>query len=49
MRYILKEAILKVEDLEKDLKQGNLKSLYLLYGEEKFLLESSLKNKLHNN
>ena len=34
---------MKVEDLEKDLKQGNLKSLYLLYGEEKFLLESSLK------
>ena len=34
---------MKVEDLEKDLKQGILKSLYLLYGEEKFLLESSLK------
>lgn len=29
-----------VEELEKDLKNGNLSSLYLLYGEEKFLLES---------
>jgi DNA polymerase III delta subunit len=34
---------LKVEDLEKELKQGKLNSLYLLYGEEKFLLENSLK------
>lgn len=34
---------MKVEELEKDLKNGNLKSLYLLYGEEKFLLENSLK------
>ncbi len=35
---------MKVEELEKDLKQGNLHGIYLLYGEEKFLLESSLKN-----
>ncbi len=34
---------MKVEDLEKDLKQGNLHGIYLLYGEERFLLESSLK------
>ncbi len=34
---------MKVEDLEKDLKNENLRSLYLLYGEEKFLLENSLK------
>ena len=34
---------MKVEELEKELKQGNLRSLYLLYGEEKFLLETSLK------
>lgn len=34
---------MKVEELEKDLKMGNLNSLYLLYGEEKFLLESALK------
>lgn len=34
---------LKVEELEKELKQGKLRNLYLLYGEEKFLLESSLK------
>ena len=34
---------LKVEELEKDLKNENLNSLYLLYGEEKFLLENSLK------
>ena len=34
---------MKVEELEKQLKQGILKSIYLLYGEEKFLLETSLK------
>ena len=35
---------MKIEEIEKHLKQENLKSLYLLYGEEKFLLETSLKN-----
>ncbi len=35
---------MKVEELEKDLKQGKLHGIYLLYGEERFLLESSLKN-----
>lgn len=35
--------ILRVEELEKELKNGNLGSLYLLYGEERFLLENSLK------
>lgn len=34
---------MKVEDLEKELKQGKLNSLYLLYGEERFLLENCLK------
>ena len=34
---------MKLEDLEKELKQQKLNSLYLLYGEERFLLESSLK------
>lgn len=34
---------MKVEELEKELKNENLGSLYLLYGEEKFLLENSLK------
>lgn len=34
---------MKIEELEKDLKQDKLDSLYLLYGEEKFLLETSLK------
>ena len=34
---------LKVEELEKELKQGKLDSLYLLYGDEKFLLEKVLK------
>ena len=34
---------LKVEELEKELKSEKLSSLYLLYGEEKFLLENSLK------
>ena len=32
-----------LQELEKDLKNGKLNSLYLLYGEEKFLLESTLK------
>ena len=35
--------MLSVENLEKELKSNNLKSLYLLYGEELFLLETSLK------
>lgn len=34
---------MKIEELEKELKQGILRSIYLLYGEEKFLLENSLK------
>ena len=32
-----------IESLEKELKQGNLDSLYLLYGEEVFLLETCVK------
>lgn len=32
-----------IEELEKRLKNNNLDSLYLLYGEETFLLESCLK------
>lgn len=35
--------MLTIENLEKELKSGNLKSLYLLYGEELFLLETLLK------
>lgn len=35
--------MLSIENLEKELKTSDLKSLYLLYGEELFLLESSLK------
>ena len=34
---------MKLEDLEKRLKKGILDSLYLLYGEEKYLLECNLK------
>lgn len=34
---------MKIEELETDLKQKTLHSLYLLYGEETFLLETSLK------
>ena len=34
---------MQIEELETQLKNGNLGSLYLLYGEELFLLESSLK------
>lgn len=32
-----------IDNLEKELKQGKLNSLYLLYGEELFLLENNLK------
>ncbi len=32
-----------IECLEKELNQGNLSSLYLLYGEEEYLLETSVK------
>ena len=39
---------MKIEELEADLKQGNLQSIYLLYGEETFLLETSLK-RIKNN
>lgn len=35
--------MISIENLEKELKNGKLQSLYLLYGEEIFLLESSLK------
>ena len=34
--------MISIEDLEKELKAGNLCSIYLLYGEELFLLETSL-------
>ena len=37
-----------IENLEKDLKQNKLNSIYLLYGEETFLLETCLK-KIKNN
>jgi len=37
-------VILKIEELEKELKQGILHGVYLLYGEETFLLENSLKS-----
>ena len=36
--------ILKIEELEKSLKQGILGSLYLLYGEEKYLINNCVKN-----
>ena len=35
--------MVSIENLEKELKAGNLSSIYLLYGEELFLLENSLK------
>ena len=35
--------MLSIENLEKELKSGKLKNLYLLYGEELFLLETCLK------
>lgn len=35
--------MLKIEELEKQLNQGELQGIYLLYGEETFLLEQQLK------
>ena len=35
--------ILSIEQFEKQIKQGEINSLYLLYGEDAFLLEASLK------
>ena len=35
--------MLKIEELEKQLNQGEIKGIYLLYGEETFLLEQQLK------
>lgn len=35
--------MLKVEELEKNLNQGQVKGIYLLYGEETFLLEQQLR------
>ena len=35
--------MLKVEELEKQLNQGTVQGIYLLYGEETFLLEQQLK------
>ena len=35
--------MVSIENLEKELKKNHLNSLYLLYGEELFLLENSLK------
>lgn len=40
--------LITVESLEKELKQGNANNIYLLYGEEIFLLEACLK-KIKNN
>lgn len=40
--------MITIENLEKDLKLGKLNSIYLLYGEETFLLEACLK-KIKNN
>ena len=40
--------MITIENLEKDLKLGKLNSIYLLYGEETFLLETCLK-KIKNN
>ena len=35
-----------IDNLEKELKLGQLHSLYLLYGEELYLLESNLKRNI---
>jgi len=35
--------MVKIEELEKNIKSNNISSLYLLYGKEKYLLESNVK------
>lgn len=40
--------LVAIENLEKELKTGKLDNIYLLYGEETFLLETCLK-KIKNN
>ena len=40
--------MLKIEEMEKQLNQGNCKGIYLLYGEDTFLLEQQL-NKIKKN
>ncbi len=40
--------LVTIENLEKELKQGNSNNIYLLYGEETFLLETCVK-KIKNN
>ncbi len=35
--------MVSIENLEKEIKEGKLKSIYLLYGEELYLLENNLK------
>ena len=35
--------MITIDNIEKELKSGKLQSIYLLYGEELFLLESALK------
>ena len=35
--------MIKIEELEKKLKSNNISSLYLLYGKEKYLIESCTK------
>lgn len=39
--------MVKIEELEKELNQGSLKNIYILYGEELFLLENVLKKIKH--
>ena len=39
--------MVKIEELEKELNQGTLKSIYILYGEEWYLLENCLKKIKH--
>ena len=40
-------VMVKIEELEKELNQGILKNIYILYGEELFLLENALKKIKH--
>jgi len=35
--------MIKIEELEKNIKSNNISSLYILYGKEKYLIESNLK------
>jgi DNA polymerase III delta subunit len=35
--------VVRIEEIEKNIKLNNISSLYLLYGKEKYLIDSNIK------